>query len=297
MAEEDQHRRGKKTELSTLSWCVATLAVIYIGGGAIFSWLERDAELKFYERNRHIYQGMRDLYEFDKCGEEPFLKMDLCQKQQEFNELLKVFLERGGTEMKDHEKWTFSGSFFYITTLVTTLGYGNLHPRTEGGRLCTVLFGFFGIPAMGYVLSHIGRYIIEAWTPAFPVTVDTRSKRIGVLSCLIVVLIGLGGALFAFLEGWSFLQASYFSACTLMTIGFGDLLPVRTISRVAVVVFIMMGLGVAASLIALMQIHVEIRGQHFAKHLDSWYSYDAVAVENGNGPRQPGVEAPPIRPM
>eukprot|EP00928_Gymnodinium_smaydae_P021870 TRINITY_DN18566_c0_g2_i1.p1 TRINITY_DN18566_c0_g2~~TRINITY_DN18566_c0_g2_i1.p1 ORF type:complete len:306 (-),score=82.43 TRINITY_DN18566_c0_g2_i1:31-948(-) len=258
-------------ECSTLSWCVATLLLLYAVGGAVFSSLEREAELDIYKRNQAFYTQMRELYEFDRCGEPPFSGMDFCHKQQEFNSVLKEFLERGGTEMEDREKWTFFGSAFYVTTLVTTLGYGNLHPQTSGGQLFTVIFGIVGIPAMGYVLSRIGQFVVEVWMPACPLTLETRSKRVVVLWCLMLVLVLSGGALFSFLEGWSFLNACYFSTCTLLTVGFGDLLPGRSISRMVTVVFIFAGLGVAASLVALLQIHVEIKGEHFAKKLDSWY--------------------------
>lgn len=287
MAEAEDRRCGRRKELSTLSWCLGTLVALYVVGGGIFSWLERDAELKSYQKHRDLYRGMRELYEFDRCGQAPFMHMEFCQNQQEFNEMLKIFFERGGTEMEDHEKWTFFGSAFYITTLVTTLGFGNLHPLTAGGQLFTVIFGLIGIPAMGYVLSHIGQIVVDVWMPACPVSLDSQSKRILVLSGLVVALIILGGVIFSSLEGWSVLQACYFSACTLMTIGFGDFLPARPISRLAAVAFILLGLGVAASLIALLQIHVEIRGEHFAKHLDSWY--DAVASECGG----PGAAARP----
>eukprot|EP00401_Gymnodinium_catenatum_P007201 CAMPEP_0117492920 /NCGR_PEP_ID=MMETSP0784-20121206/18832_1 /TAXON_ID=39447 /ORGANISM="" /LENGTH=309 /DNA_ID=CAMNT_0005287759 /DNA_START=100 /DNA_END=1029 /DNA_ORIENTATION=- len=273
--------RRAKGESCTLGWCVATLVVLYLVGGGVFTWLERDAELATYEKHRDLFKQMRELYEFDRCGEVPFSHMDFCKQQQEFKGMLEEFFERAGTEMKDHKKWTFFGSAFYITTLVTTLGYGNLHPQTPGGQLFTVLFGLIGIPAMGFVLSHIGQLVVNVWMPACPLALETRTKRIVVLSSLMVMFILLGGFVFTFMEGWSLLESLYFSACTLMSIGFGDLLPQRPGSRVATVVFIMLGLGVAASLIAILQIHVEIRGEHFARRLDDWY--DTVASECSRG--------------
>eukprot|EP00927_Polykrikos_kofoidii_P068248 TRINITY_DN63606_c0_g1_i1.p1 TRINITY_DN63606_c0_g1~~TRINITY_DN63606_c0_g1_i1.p1 ORF type:complete len:302 (+),score=63.84 TRINITY_DN63606_c0_g1_i1:168-1073(+) len=273
-----------KPEISTLSWCIGTLLLLYAVGGAIFSNLEREKELETYERNRALYHHMRDLYEFDHCGKAPFAGMDFCKRQQEFNGKLQEFFEHGGTEMKDHERWTFFGSAFFITTLVTTLGYGNLHPNTPEGQLFTVVFGLIGIPLMGYVLSRIGCFVVDIWLPALPLALDTKTKRILVLCSLMVFLILLGGVLFHNLEGWTFLEACYFSACTLMTVGFGDFLPgAHPLSRPVAMVFILLGLGVAASVIALLQIHVEIRGEHFAKQLHSWYG--AVASECG------GVEA------
>jgi hypothetical protein len=286
--EEEEGGRG----LSTLSWCVCTLAILYVVGGNVFSWLERDAELKVVEKNRELFAHMRDMYEFEKCEQEPFRSMDFCRKQKEFKEVLKRHLDRSGTEIRDHEKWTFYGACFYLTTLVTTLGYGNLHPLTTGGRSFTVIFGLIGIPVMGYVLSHIGRFIVETMDRTCSY-LETTNRRVVLLSAMMIFLILLGGLVFSHLEGWTFLQACYFSACTLCTIGFGDLLPSKTwASRPVCVLFIFGGLGVAATLMALLQIHVEIRGEQFAKRMSSWYdavagdcSGSTAAVEEGQNAR------------
>merc|ERR1719213_1199963 len=112
--------------------------------------------------------------------------------------------------MEDHGKWTFFGSAFFVSTPVTTLGYGNFHPITPGGQLFAVALGLVGIPLMGYVLSHVGRYVVEVWMPMCP-TLETTTRRLVVLFSLMVLLILVGGLLFLCLEGWSFLGACYFS--------------------------------------------------------------------------------------
>lgn len=272
-------KKGPITETSTFAWCLGTLFLLYIVGGAVFSWLERDAELEHYKRNRFLYKQMREMYEFEKCKDEWFASTDFCKRQKEFNGVLKRFFDRNGNEMEDKGKWTFLGSAFFVSTLVTTLGYGNFHPKTPGGQLFTVLFGLVGIPVMGYVLSRVGAFVVEVWMPMCP-NIESRSRRLLVLCFLMVAFTLLGGVLFLTLEGWSFLAACYFSACTLMSVGFGDYLPSHLISRLATMVFIMVGLGVGASFIALLQIHVGIRGEKFAKHLNQWY--DAVASECGS---------------
>ena len=35
----------------------------------------------------------------------------------------------------DFEQWTFEGSFFFACTVLTTIGYGNQSPSTDGGKL------------------------------------------------------------------------------------------------------------------------------------------------------------------
>lgn len=272
---------AEKKELSNIAWCVASLLLLFCIGGVVFSRLERKAELEHYQRNRFFYQQMRELYQFDSCKEEFFRQMDFCKKQKEFDRVLKTFFERNGNEMKDHGKWTFWGSVFFVITLVTTLGFGNFHPRTPEGQLFTVLFGLVGLPVMSYVLSHLGRFVVDVWMPMCP-SIATRQRRILVLFCLLIFLILLGGTLFKTLEAWGFLEACYFSACTLMSIGFGDYLPERVVSRVVAAIFILVGLGVAASFIALLQVHVEIRGEQFAKHVTTWYNTVTTECSRGS---------------
>lgn len=50
---------------------------------------------------------------------------------------------------------------------------------------------------------------------------------------------------------WSAVEAAYFSACTLMTIGFGDYMPTNQWSKTFTVVYIFGGLGLAATFISL----------------------------------------------
>jgi len=279
----------KRAEASNIAWCITTLGVLLISGGGVFSWLERSAELEHYQRNEFFYRQMRELYEMKACKQDWMKEMKFCKKQEEFHELLKQFFERNGNEMEDRKMWTFSGAVFFVITLVTTLGYGNFHPRTPQGQLFTVLFGLVGLPVMCYVLSHFGRLIVDVWMPICP-TINTRERRVGVLCAVLVAFIIFGGWLFKTLEAWSYLESCYFSAMTLMSIGFGDFLPRTFYSRLAASIFILLGLGVASSFIALLQVHVQLRGELFAKHLTSWYNTVTSECSGGN---EEGEDTPP----
>lgn len=275
---------------SGLVWCVGTLIFVYVVGGLTFSWLEREAELEHYARNRFFYKQMRDLYSFDHCKDAWFKDMEFCKNQGAFHDMLRDFFDRNGNEMEDREKWTFFGSVFFVNTLVTTLGYGNFHPRTPGGQFFTVVFGLVGIPATGYVLSFIASVIVEVWMPMCS-SIKARSRRIIVLCCLMCLFILVGGVLFVALEGWTFLNACYFSACTLMTVGFGDFLPSHVGSRLVTMVFIMLGLGVAASFIAVLTMQVEARGESIAASLGAWYDSCTGAPRSSEGGREEARQA------
>jgi hypothetical protein len=61
----------------------------------------------------------------------------------------------------------------------------------------------------------------------------------------LVVITLLGGTIFYSLEeGWSVVDAFYFSVTTLPTVGFGDLTPATTLGKLFTVVYIFAGLGI-----------------------------------------------------
>jgi hypothetical protein len=61
---------------------------------------------------------------------------------------------------------------------------------------------------------------------------------------VLVISLLLGGTLFYSLwEGWSLVDALYFSAMSLATVGFGDLVPETDVGKVFTVVYVLGGIG------------------------------------------------------
>lgn len=71
-----------------------------------------------------------------------------------------------------------------------------------------------------------------------------------ILSGLVALQLGLG-ALVAFLENWRFGQAAYFTFITGLTIGYGDFVPVRPLTRVAAVAIGFIGILLSGLIAAL----------------------------------------------
>ncbi|KAL4704029.1 hypothetical protein ACJJTC_005239 [Scirpophaga incertulas] len=71
---------------------------------------------------------------------------------------------RGGASLEsrisfDHEgdyRWTFSSSFLYALTLITTIGHGNVTPQSSAGKLVAITYACIGIPIIMLYLSTIG---------------------------------------------------------------------------------------------------------------------------------------------
>nr|XP_054765491.1 TWiK family of potassium channels protein 7-like [Lytechinus pictus] len=60
--------------------------------------------------------------------------------------------------------WNFYGSMFFATTVLTTIGYGNIAPVTVGGRVFCMVYAVFGIALLLLVLASIGTLLARGAT-------------------------------------------------------------------------------------------------------------------------------------
>ncbi|MAG21860.1 MAG: hypothetical protein CL943_00960 [Candidatus Diapherotrites archaeon] len=95
--------------------------------------------------------------------------------------------------------------------------------------------------------------------------VETKIK-IGFVILTLVILMTIGTIAFTFLEGWSIVDSFYFSAMTLTTIGYGDLVPTNDLSKLFAVFYAIMGVAlVLYGLGVIAKWYVE-RSQQFEEH-------------------------------
>ncbi len=71
------------------------------------------------------------------------------------------------------------------------------------------------------------------------------------LLVLVVVLLLSGMLFYHQVEGWSWLDALYFSLITLTTVGYGDFSPQTVAGKIFTMIYIVLGLGVLSSFILL----------------------------------------------
>ncbi len=76
---------------------------------------------------------------------------------------------------------------------------------------------------------------------------DPETKALPVVAGLLVVT----GTLFywRFEEGWSIVDALYFSVVTLTTVGYGDIHPTSDGTQIFTIIYILTGLGILVSLL------------------------------------------------
>ncbi|MBU1126220.1 MAG: potassium channel family protein [Patescibacteria group bacterium] len=70
------------------------------------------------------------------------------------------------------------------------------------------------------------------------------------------VLIIFGTSVFMVLEGWSLIDALYFTVATIMTVGYGDLIPTHELSKILAILYMLLlipallvGVGIIADTI------------------------------------------------
>ena len=69
------------------------------------------------------------------------------------------------------------------------------------------------------------------------------------LTAAAVVVLGTGTIMYRLLEGWSWVDALYFSVVTATTVGFGDLSPTTDASKLFTVLYIFSSIAVIAAFI------------------------------------------------
>lgn len=70
------------------------------------------------------------------------------------------------------------------------------------------------------------------------------------LGFLVAVLLASGTVFYWRFEGWSLIDSLYFSVITLTTVGYGDLSPSTTPSKVFTIVYVLIGLGILVSFLS-----------------------------------------------
>ena len=70
-----------------------------------------------------------------------------------------------------------------------------------------------------------------------------RDKEYRQLLGATAIILALGTISFHYLEGWSWIDALYFSIITLTTIGYGDFSPQSTAGKLFTIAYIVVGVG------------------------------------------------------
>lgn len=200
------------------------LLILYVGylmfGASVFYFLENDEEILRRQKERDEYEEITDLIARKCLLNDSFL--DLMEKYCE-----KPF--RNESSLHPIRLWDFYNSIFFVITVVSTIGYGNLHPTTALSRVLMIFYAVIGIPLNGILLTSLAQFFSNVFIRAHKKYKRYESRfglAVDILTYLVpgvLMFIFLPAAAFAYFEEWEYDEGVYYAFVTLTTIGFGDI--------------------------------------------------------------------------
>nr|XP_057943471.1 potassium channel subfamily K member 13 [Doryrhamphus excisus] len=220
---------------------LAGLILLYLlCGAAIFSALEHPFEL----RARRLWRQQLDNFT---------RRYDVHPRA--LYTLLRQYEEANGAGIRVdtlRPRWDFSGAFYFVGTVVSTIGFGMTTPATIAGKIFLIFYGLIGCAAtilffnlflerIITMLAYIMRWCHERRLRCGGVgVVSSRREESGEEDSLegwkpsvyyVMLILGLASiviacsasTLYCSMENWSYVDSLYFCFVAFSTIGFGDL--------------------------------------------------------------------------
>jgi voltage-gated potassium channel len=72
------------------------------------------------------------------------------------------------------ERWSFIDALYMTILTITTVGYGEVHPLSQGGKVFSVVLMTGGVGGMLYTLSLLIQYLLEG---QFGITIRRRRMK------------------------------------------------------------------------------------------------------------------------
>lgn len=193
---------------------------------SVFMAVEQEEELNHLK----VHQKVRD----------DFIAKYPCVNIVDLVGLIQYFAEesKNGISVTDNTtNWYFGQSVFFVTTIVTTIGYGHITPTTSSGKVFAVIFTTVGLPFTLSVMSgFVDRLLIPTTLILHWMQIKYRQSyrkftikifHLLLVSCTVfAVFLLLPAAIFHNIEPeWSFFDSCYYCFMSLTSIGFGDFTP------------------------------------------------------------------------
>ncbi|XP_066993324.1 TWiK family of potassium channels protein 7 [Anabrus simplex] len=299
--EQDSGVKWKKMKsaMSHVGLLVA-LMVYTVAGGMVFRALEFPAEVKRLEAlNNSVGRQREHLLVVFNCTERRELHNYSQRMERELvsYELAVQEAVRGGVSLPlgdVHPRWNLVQAVFFASTVLTTIGYGNIVPVTQMGCTFCILFAMVGIPLTLTVIADMGCLFASAVSAvasrhlprhALINDLNMRGRRslYAVAAVLFLFLyLSVGAGLFMLWEDdWGFFEGFYFCFVTMTTIGFGDLVPKKPKYMLLCTLYILVGLALTSTIIELVR----------RQYADSWRRLQALSGPLAEAMRRLGETA------
>ncbi|XP_066984328.1 potassium channel subfamily K member 18 isoform X1 [Macrobrachium rosenbergii] len=132
-------------------------------GAFTFERLESDHEIRVKQNMSNVRKDVTDdlwgITDHMEVLNESIWAAEVRQRLKDFEKsLIKAIKTDGwdGSEDTTKQQWTFAGALFYSIILITTIGYGHIAPKTDWGKVITIIYAIPGVPLMMLCLANIG---------------------------------------------------------------------------------------------------------------------------------------------
>mmetsp|Transcript_31655 Transcript_31655/g.38772 ORF Transcript_31655/g.38772 Transcript_31655/m.38772 type:complete len:430 (-) Transcript_31655:125-1414(-) len=187
------------------------------------------------------------------------------------------------------ERWPIIDSLYFTVVTFTTVGYGDLAPENEAGKIFTCVFATAGVTYLGFLLGIVGNNIIEAnianvkniqrekskdmiaalnrsyKNSSAEITRDgdvaknagddgnhisIRERTLNVLKYTgLFSALLIGSFYIGGEQDWNWVDQIYYLTITSLTIGYGDSSPDSSRSKLFAIFYILFAVGTVGSLV------------------------------------------------
>ncbi|XP_029453636.1 potassium channel subfamily K member 13 [Rhinatrema bivittatum] len=221
---------------------LAALILLYmLGGAAVFSAIEQPREREAKARWELKLRDFGRAHNLSRAELRAFLRD---------YEAANV----AGIRVDDvRPRWDFTGAFYFVGTVVSTIGFGMTTPATVGGKIFLIFYGLIGcagtilffnlflerlITVIAYIMKSFherqlrrkGTAPHDSRRGSGPSEVDSLAGwkpsvyYVMLILCIASIIISCcASAMYTPIEEWSYFDSLYFCFVAFSTIGFGDL--------------------------------------------------------------------------
>lgn len=195
-------------------------------GASIYLAIEQEGELQRLNRLQRLKND--------------FIRQFPCVSSGALEALIWRFQVEGksGLQVTGNEtNWYFGQSVFFVTTVVTTIGYGHITPVTQSGKIFTIILSLIGIPL---TLSVFGAFVDRLLVPTtrclnwLSLKMGHSCKRFSIRLLHLIVLLTFTSVFFLVVPAsffnymepeWGLFESFYYCFLSLTTTGLGDFTP------------------------------------------------------------------------
>ncbi|CAD6193635.1 unnamed protein product [Caenorhabditis auriculariae] len=219
-------------------------------------------------------------------------------------ELFEVYnnegLGRDAVVTSSHPFSNFTSNLFFAATTLTSIGYGTDAPVSPVGRIFCLVYLFFGIPLYLITIADLAKFCTEGMNRLYTeiikykFTVKRRYKRwksgrnrrdsirVGQVIIaggedesifssfpgILLAYIGFSSWIISWVEGWNATDGFYFVMMSVLTIGFGDMVPRNDVFTVPVLILVFVGLVLTTTCVDIVGAYYIDRLHFFGRRLD-----------------------------